>query len=417
MHGDKTVWQRKRLFDAMVHAFSLVDDPLLLVLDDLQWCDEDTLEWLQYLLESVDRPLLVVGTVRGDEIDNEHPWQRLRPQLLRLDKLTEVHLTPLSQGATAELANHIAQQKLSGALSKRLFQDTAGNPLFVVESMRTAPPGSEIPIVRLEAEPTRERDQLFMPAKMYQVIQARLAQLSPEAQTLAQLGATIGRSFDVALLAQAADVGEEAVLLGLDELWHRRIVREVDSAHFDFSHDRIRDVAYAEISPIKRRLLHRQVANALSAIHAENLDPVAGHLAVHCAAAGLLEQSITYYQRAAEVARCLFAHQEAVNHSQQALAMLRHLPKSTKNQQAEIDLLLTLSDDQTTAYGKGIAVVEETLRAAYGLAQKAGTPVQLVKVLNALAVYDRVRGRWAAAHEMALKSFSAAKSIGHLRPL
>jgi tetratricopeptide (TPR) repeat protein len=366
-------WQRKQLFDALAHAFSVVDDPLLLVLDDLQWCDEDTLEWLQYLLERVDRPLLVVGTVRGDEIDNEHPLHRLRPQLLRLDKLTELHLTPLSQGATTELANHITQQKLSSVLTERLFQDTAGNPLFVVESMRTSSTSTEIPSARLEAETAGERDQLFMPAKMYQVIQARLAQLSPETQTLAQLGATIGRTFDVALLAQAADVSEKAVLLGLDELWQRRIVREVDSIHFDFSHDRIRDVAYAEISPIKRRLLHRQVANALSAIHAENLEVILGHLAVHYAAAGMLEQALTFHQRAADGAMRLFAHQEALNHRQQALAMLRQLPKTTENLQAEIDLLLALFLDQTNAYGKGNPVVVETLHAAYALAQKIGT--------------------------------------------
>ncbi len=406
-------WQRKQLFDALVHVFSLVDGPLLLVLDDLQWCDEDTLEWLQYLLESVHRPLLVMGTVRGDEIDNDHPLHRLRPQLLRLDKLTELHLTPLSQGATTELANHITQQKLSSTLSERLFQETAGNPLFVVESMRTSPLGSEIPTVRIEAEPTGEREQLFMPAKMYQVIQARLTQLSPEAQTLAQLGATIGRSFDVALLAEAAGVGEEAVLLGLDELWQRRIVREVDSVHFDFSHDRIRDVAYAEISPIKRRLLHRQVANALAVIHAENLEVVLGHLAVHYAAAGMLAQALTFHQRAADGAMRLFAHQEALNHRQQALAMLRQLPKTTENRQAEIDLLLALSEDQTNAFGKGSPVVDEALRAAYTLVQKTGTLVQQVKVLNALCVYDRVRGRWAAAHEVAVKSFTAATKTGN----
>jgi len=406
-------WQRKQLFDALVHAFNLVDDPLLLVLDDLQWCDEDTLEWLQYLLESVHRPLLLVGTLRGDEIDSEHPLHRLRRQLLRLDKLTELHLTPLSQEATTELASHITQQNLSDALSERLFQDTAGNPLFVVESMRATPSNSEIIGTRPETESGWEQDQVFMPAKMYHVIQARLVQLSPEAQTLAQLGATIGRTFDVALLAQAADVEEETVLLGLDELWHRRIVREVDATHFDFSHDRIRDVAYAEISPIQRRLYHRQVANALKSIHADNLEIVLGHLAVHYAAAGMLEQALIFQQRAADGARRLFAHQEALNHRRQALAMLRQLPKTTENRRTEIDILLALGEDQTSAFGKGSPVVNEALQAAYVLVQKTGTPVQEVKVLNALGVYDRVRGRWADSHEVAVKSFAAATKTSH----
>ncbi|MEZ4681446.1 MAG: hypothetical protein R2932_45265 [Caldilineaceae bacterium] len=69
--------------------------------------------------------------------------------------------------------------------------------------------------------------QRFMPAKMYSVIQARLSRLSPQAQSLAQIGATIGRIFDVTLVAQAADRDEDAVLLALDEPWQRRIIREV----------------------------------------------------------------------------------------------------------------------------------------------------------------------------------------------
>ena len=405
-------WQRKRFFDALVHAFAAVKQPLLLVLDDIQWCDSDTLEWIQYFLERVEKPLLIVGTVRTDEIDSAHSMQRMRQQLLRRDRLTEINLTPLSQRATTELAAHIGKQRPSVSLAERLFQDTAGNPLFVIESMRATSTELSAGMALLPNEGDPHRVQLFMPPKMYQVIQARLARLSSQAEVLAQLGATIGRAFDATLLAKALESDEVAILEGLDELWQRRIIREVEGTRFDFSHDRIRDVAYAEISPVRRQFLHRHVTNALLAMHAENLDPVAGHLAVHCAAAGLLEQALTFYQRAAEVARGLFAHQEALNHRQQALALLRQLPETTENRQAEIDLLLALVWDQTNAYGIGIAVVEETLRAAYGLAQKAGTPVQQVKVLNALAAYDRVRGRWAAAHEMAVKSYTAAKRTG-----
>ncbi|MCB0183690.1 MAG: AAA family ATPase, partial [Caldilineaceae bacterium] len=249
-------WQRKRFFDAIVHAFTAVDGRLLLVLDDLQWCDADTLEWLQYLLSSIDANLLVVGTVRSDEVDARHPLQHMRQELLRHNKITELHLSLLNADTTTELANTVATQKLAADVAERLFQDTAGNPLFVIESMRETPYERAVNSLSPHSADEVGHAQRFIPAKMYSVIQARLSRLSPQAQSLAQIGATIGRIFDVTLVAQAADRDEDAVLLALDELWQRRIIREVGGTHFDFSHDRIREVAYLIVSPVQRPLWH-----------------------------------------------------------------------------------------------------------------------------------------------------------------
>ncbi len=405
-------WQRKRFFDALVHAFTAAQGRLLLVLDDLQWCDVDTLEWLQYLVERVDNRILVVGTVRTDEIAPEHPLHRVRRHLQRYDRFTELQLTPLNLVATTELAAHVTEQPLAAHLAERLFHDTAGNSLFVIESMRAASAHGDVVSPPLHPNQTRGGDQLAMPAKMYSIIQARLTRLSKEAQTLSQLGATIGRAFDVTLLAKAAERNEEAVLLGLDELWQRRIIREVDNVRFDFSHDRIRDVAYSEIDPVRRRLLHRTVANALEVVHGENLDAVCGHLAVHCERGGLLEQAIAFYRRAADAARQLFAHQEAVNYRQQALRLLRQLPRSAVNRQNEIDLLLAISRDRTEAEGKGYPTVGEDLELAYNLVQEIGTLVQQIEVLLNMAEYRRVRGEWVTSHEMATRAFASAVKVG-----
>lgn len=114
------------------------------------------------------------------------------------------------------------------------------------------------------------------------MIESRLAQLSPAAQELAGAAAVIGRefTFDVLAEANARDAGR--VVRGLDELWQRRIVREQSADAYDFTHDKIRDVAYARLSPVRRRLLHRQVAQALETVRASGLDSVSGQLAAHC---------------------------------------------------------------------------------------------------------------------------------------
>ncbi|MEZ4736921.1 MAG: BTAD domain-containing putative transcriptional regulator [Caldilineaceae bacterium] len=405
-------WQRARFFDALEQAFAAVDGRLLLVLDDLQWSDADTLDWLQYLVERGSTKLLVVGTVRSDEIDAAHPLHHVRRQLQRHDRFTQLDIAPLSATATTALATQVAQQPLADDAAARLFDDTAGNPLFVIESMRADPAKAVVTSLPMYPENISSQEQRFVPAKIYSVIQARLAQLSPQAQRLAQFGAAIGRAFDLPLLAKASAWDNEAVLTLLDELWQRRIVKEVDGVQFDFAHDRIRDVTYAEISPIQRRLLHHKIASALEMFYKGNLEAVSGQLAVHCEAAGLYAQAIGFYQRTADQSRKLYAHQAAVKSREKALSVLQQLPETIETQRTKIDLLIALGEDRTAQLGKGHPLIAEDLRRAHQLMLDAGTPMQQLNVLIALTAYARVCGRWANAYELAIQVIDAATEVG-----
>ena len=122
---------------------------------------------------------------------------------------------------------------------------------------------------------------------------------------------------------------------GLDELWRRRIIREQGLGAYDFSHDKIRDVAYAEMSQARRSLCHRRAAGALEALHAADLDPVSGLIAAHYEAAGLAEQAVSYYHLAAEAAQHLYANQDALGYVAKGLALLKSLPDITRRAQQE----------------------------------------------------------------------------------
>ena len=404
-------WQRKRFFDALLQVFAAVEGPLLLVLDDLQWADADTLEWLQYFVEKGQAKLLVVGTVRTDEIDEAHPLHRVCQQLERYDRFTHLPVAPLDATATATLAMQVVEEQLADHAAQQLFQETAGNPLFVIETMRATPEKAVATRLPPHPESNVDQQQHFVPAKVYSVIQARLAQLSPAAQTVAQLGATIGRSFDIPLIAKAAGLDEDTVLTALDELWQRRLIQEVDAVRFDFCHDRIRDVAYAEITPLQRRRLHRKVADALTLIHHDDLDAVSGHLATHCEAAGQLEQAIRYYQQAADGANALFAHQEAVHKRERALGLLRQLPRHKENLGAEIELLLGLFEDQTQARGFGSVPAGKALLDADKLTQNSGTPTQRCRTLIGLMQFYRVRGQWLLSQRFTEETHAIAEKI------
>lgn len=319
-------WQQERLFEGLSRAILDTTQPLLLAIDDLQWCDRDTLKWLHFLLRFDRRArLLVAGAYRPEEIGNEHPLA-LSLQALRAEaQMTEIDLGPLDQAATQTLAERIAGVELSSEIVQRLYRETEGNPLFVVETVRAGLPvlgqkvkGGAAPGFLPESLP----GDAGLPPKVRSVLEARLAQVSPAARELAELAATIGREFGFRLLARASGRDEDTLVRELDELWRRRIVRERGADAYDFSHDKLREVAYSGTSAARRRLLHRRTAQALEALHAVDLDPVSRQLASHYERAGLPHQAAPYYLRAAGQARQVYANEEAILLLQRGLALV-----------------------------------------------------------------------------------------------
>ena len=319
-------WQRQRLFEGLARAVLRDGHPRLLVVDDLHWCDPETLDWLHYLLRfDPGVRLLVVGTCRPEEIDEDCPFAAALPVLHRDVRLTEIQLGPLDDQETVALASNVAGEELDPEAAALLYRETEGNPLFVVETvraiLRSEGQGSAVG----DSEPRQRAPALAsqaLPPRVQAVLATRLAQLSPPARDLAGLAATIGRAFTVPVLRQASDGDESDLVHGLDELWQRRIVRERGADAYDFTHDKLREAAYASLSPARRRLLHRHVAQALEATSASDPDAVARRLAVHYERAGLLEKAVPYYLRAGLAANRVFASDEAEASFRRGLVLL-----------------------------------------------------------------------------------------------
>jgi DNA-binding SARP family transcriptional activator len=321
-------WQRQRLFQALAQPF-FEHRQLLLMLDDAQWCDRETLEWLPSLLHARlghdvagGRPaqLVLLITLRSGETPANKRLETLVRELRRSRRLSEIELGPLDEAETFSLATDAAGRALDPALAAPLYRGSEGNPLFVVEMVRAGGAMSSQQMVAHGQE--KAHVDLPLPPKVQQVIEARLAQLSPMARDLVGTAATIGREFTFDVLAQAHGADEETSVRALDELWRRRIVREQGADAYDFAHDRIREVAYAGLSAARRRLLHRRVAEAMQTVHAADLDGVAGVVATHYEQAGQAEQAIVHYQRAAKAEQRIYANEEAVEYLDRAITLL-----------------------------------------------------------------------------------------------
>ena len=220
----------------------------------------------------------------------------------------------------------------------------------------------------------------------------------------------------------------------LDELWQRRIIREQDATSYDFTHDKLREVAYAEISAPQRRLLHRRIAHSLEAMHADDLDTVSGQIAAHYERAGDAERAIPYYERAAAVAQRVYANEDAIELLLRALALLDRLPGGMKRDKQELILLLKLGPiyrvtrgwtapelerlvDRTLVLCDTVGDDIQRMNALYGQESLLVVQARLERVLSVAdelqALYQRAQGAAPPLSRMML--VGARMQLGHLR--
>jgi DNA-binding SARP family transcriptional activator len=348
-------WQRLRFFEALTEAFR-VAAPLVLIIDDLQWADGDTIEWLQYFLRSTSgTPCLVVGTVRAEEKQDNPPLERLLAHLERDDLISTIALGPLDRTATAQLAGEVAEHPLDESALARAFHETEGHPLFIVERGR----------MELAREPGHAAERTL--PQVQSVVAARLALLSADARAVAEVAAAVGRDFRFDILAQASDLEEDALVRGLDELWRRHIVRVQTDARWDFSHDRIREVAYAGIGPARRRLIHRRIAQGMELLFADRLDEVSALIAEHLDGGGQPARAVPFLERAAAVATRLSAMEEAIRCLTQGLSMIEKLPPGQDRDRQELTLRSSLSVALNSSRGYAAIDVEQNLDRVFAL--------------------------------------------------
>jgi len=386
-------WQRHRFFEGLARALTAVRRPLLLGLDNVQWCDQETLAFVTFCLTlAEDAPLLVAATVREEDLGENRELAGWIVRMRATGLLTEVPLSPLLAADTARLAEAIAGQRLPRADTGLLHAATGGFPLYVIEAARGAadPGGPPLPAGDLTA-----------------VLRERLDQGSATARELAGLAAAAGANFTLDLLTEASDLDADAVVAALDELWRRRIVREFRDG-YDFSHDLLRETAYAGISPPQRWLLHRRIAQGLELLHAENTDGVAVQLAEQWARGGRPERAVAYYERAADVAAGRFALAEEIRLHEAALSIIAAMPAGRDRDSRELAVLEAMAAPLNARYGYSSPDVQQALERSIALAESLGRTGSRVAALASLGGAFFVQGRMADSHRTASQALDLA---------
>ena len=386
-------WQRHRFFEGLARALIAVGRPTLLVLDNMQWCDQETLAFLTFFLGlAAGTPVLVAGTVRNDIRDQDPELADWIVRMRATGLLTELSLSPLEAGDTARLAQAISGHPLPADHVDLLQATTGGFPLYVVEAVRG--------IVDLGSAP--------LPAGgLTAVLNNRLDHATAPAREVAGLAAAVGTNFTLDLLTEASDLDADMVVEAVDELWRRRIMHEFGDG-YDFSHDLLRGTAYAHVSPPKRWLLHRRIAQALELLQAEDIDAVSAQLAEQYARGGRPARAVAYYRRAADVAAGRFAHAEAIRLHKQALSIVRRLPETRDRDRQELEILRGMAAPLNARHGYSSRELQQALERSVVLAEALGRKDSTLTSLVDLWTSRFVQGRTTDGYQTATQALALA---------
>jgi class 3 adenylate cyclase/tetratricopeptide (TPR) repeat protein len=378
--------------------------PVLLIVEDLHWLDPSTLELLSLLIEQcTQRRLCLVLTARPEF---HPPWAMVA-------HLTTLALRRLAPTEVGRLVTHVVGDKaLPPAVLQEVVRKTDGVPLFVEELTKAV----------LESGLLEEQENqyalqgpllpLAIPATLHDALLARLDRLAA-AKIVAQLGATIGRTFAYDLL-QAVTPLDAATLDGaLAQLVEAEVVTQrglLPQATYTFKHALIQDAAYESLLRSTRQQYHQRIAQVMAERFRETAETQPEVLAQHYTAAGLHAQALSYWQRAGQRALERSAHREAVGSFEQALSALLHLPEQHDTREQAIDLRLALRSAlwPSSDFGRILAY----LREAEALAAALDDPRRLGQVSGLLAEHFRFMGAYDQAIAAAQRALALATASG-----
>ncbi len=330
--GLATEMGKTRLFESLLRCFVTLSEgsPVVVVFEDLHWADSGSVEVIDFLARNLGAsPVLLVGTYRRDEPDQEHMQARLLAELRRHRAVSQLDLTGLDRDSTAVLMQGILGRQPEWALLDAVHARSEGNPFFAEEL-------------------TAARDATRLPSALRHVIMMRVDQLTPSARHVAAVVATAGGSIDHRLLAVSTDLDAELLEAAIAEAIDLRVLTVGGRSQYRFRHALQRDAVDDALLPTERARLHHQLAVALTA-RPELQSTGPGHAAVELAdhwwEAGVWAEALPASITAADTMVAMLAMRESYAHYERAVSAYLQLPlESVRRTVDYVDLLVKAAE-------------------------------------------------------------------------
>jgi predicted ATPase len=345
------------------------------------------------------------------------PWVG-RPQV------TLLTLNRLPPRQRIEMISHmIGGKALPREISDQIVERTDGVPLFIEELTKAVIESGVVADAGDRYTVTGAVPSLAIPTSLHASLLARLDRLAPTRE-VAQIGATLGRSFSHELISAVASIPKPLLDDALEQLVRAELIFRRGTppeAEYTFKHALVQDAAYSTLLRGRRQQLHGRIAATLESRFPEITAAQPQLMAQHFAEAGLPEEAISYWLKAGQQALARSAMTEAVSQLQKGLDLLPSLPDKTGQQQRELDLQVALGTALIATKGYAAPVVGETIARARALAEQLGRADYLVRLLYGQWVFRFVRAdhRLALAHAQEIEKLGEdrtdpALSLGHI---
>jgi tetratricopeptide (TPR) repeat protein/transcriptional regulator with XRE-family HTH domain len=423
---------RIRLFEAVTRLGQALCEraPVVFFIDDLHWADAASLDVLHYAGQRWSEsgtPLLLLLALRSEALATASSLSKWVLGLHHDLPVTDLTLGPLTLEETLQLLGAIVDQQAMHSnhqgrldeIGKWLFRETAGQPFYLVETLKdllerqilTLQPSSEGEALELDmASLGAAQHQSMLPPGVRWLILSQLERLTPIGRALLMASAILGQAASFDLLCHVAELEEPDALAALEEALRHGLLREVSQgngrgASYLLGHDKIREVVTTEMGESQRQLLHRR---ALALLESEARP--AAELAHHALAAGLTEQAAHFSLTAGDEAVRLFANADGRLHYTQALEALALIPDTTATRSARVKTLLKLVQISWTV--EDVAQTLGRLAEAEELAQALRDHRQLAAIHYWLGVVYGTRSATRQARALAERALIEAQELG-----
>jgi ABC-type oligopeptide transport system substrate-binding subunit/DNA-binding SARP family transcriptional activator len=365
-----------QLFQQVVELFHYLsrEQPLLIILDDLQWADSGSVALLFHLGRRLTGGrILILGAYRQDEVtaEAEHPLRRLLDEFRRTYGDVSLDLNQAPGRAFVDAIIDSEANRLDEAFRQTLYQRTAGHPLFTVELLRDMQERGDLVHDDSGAWMAGlELDWQTLPARVEGAIAARIGRLEEELHDILTVAAVEGKNFTLQVVARVQELQERRLLRTLSrELQKRyelvqedrteRFGRQVIN-HYRFSHSLFQQFLYRDLSDGERRMYHGEIAVTLEDLYEGGTEEIAVQLARHYIEAGDDECALPYLLQAGDRARTVYASGEAIWHYEKALEIL--MESSDYERASRILMKLGLAYHNAFDYERSHQAYEESFR-------------------------------------------------------
>ena len=396
--------RRRRTFEALKRLFlrESLNQPLLLVFEDLHWIDSETQGFLDTLSEGVaSAKILLLVNYRPEY---RHDWGSKT-------YYAQLRLVPFGTAEAEEFLDELLGTIIGATgrsslhdLKQLILAKTEGTPFFIEEVIQTLLEDGTLAGDRGAYIFTQPVTKLQLPPTVQGVLAARIDRLAPEEKALLQQLAVIGREFSQSLVRQVLAQPEEEIYRLLASLQHKEFLYEqpaVPEVEYIFKHALTQEVAYNSVLLERRKVMHEQIGQAIEQLYYDRLEEHYSELAHHYSRSNNTEKAIEYLQKAGQQAVQRSAYADAGTAFTTALVLLQTLPETRERTQQELALQIALASVFLVTKGYTSQEVGQTYTRARELCLQLDDTTQLIPVVTGQWLFYSVRAEHRLARELA----------------